>query len=104
MRQILQNMSSGETSLIKVPVPQQGKTDVLIRSSCSLISIGTERMMVEFGKANMLSKARQQPEKVKMVLEKVKTDGLATYNALFDGKKGPLSPENGYYFDLTSGY
>lgn len=78
MKQILQNMSSGETRLVDVPIPQYGKFDVQIQSSCSLISIGTERMLVEFGNANMLSKARQQPEKVKMVLEKVKTDGLAT--------------------------
>jgi hypothetical protein len=78
MKQILQNMSSGETRLVNVPVPQYGDTDVLIQSSRSLISIGTERMLVEFGKANMLSKARQQPEKVKMVLKKVKADGLAT--------------------------
>ena len=66
MKQILQNMSSGETRLVDVPVPQYGNTDALIRSSCSLISTGTERMLVDFGKANMLSKARQQPEKVKM--------------------------------------
>ncbi|CAK8717239.1 Myo-inositol 2-dehydrogenase [Candidatus Electrothrix gigas] len=78
MKQILQNMSTGETRLTDIPVPQYGKTDLLIQSTHSLISIGTERMLVEFGKANMLSKARQQPEKVKMVLEKVKTDGLAT--------------------------
>ena len=78
MKQILQNMASGETRLVDVPVPNYRETDVLIQSSCSLISIGTERMLVEFGKANMLSKAWQQPEKVKMVLEKVKTDGLVT--------------------------
>ncbi|WP_446009478.1 bi-domain-containing oxidoreductase [Candidatus Electrothrix sp.] len=78
MKQILQNMFSGETRLVTIPVPKTPKTGVLIKSSSSLISIGTERMLVEFGKANMLDKARQQPEKVKMVLEKVKTDGLAT--------------------------
>jgi len=78
MKQILQNMATGETSLVDVPVPKHRKTDVLIQSSYSLISIGTERILVEFGKANMLSKARQQPEKVKMVLEKVRTDGLVT--------------------------
>jgi len=78
MKQILQNMSTGVTRLVDVPVPKYSNTDVLIQSLSSLISIGTERMLVEFGKANILSKARQQPEKVKMVLEKVKTDGLLT--------------------------
>ena len=78
MKQILQNMSTGETSLVDVPVPNFGKTDLLVKTSCSLISSGTERMLVEFGKAGILAKARQQPEKVKMVLEKVKTDGFLT--------------------------
>lgn len=83
MRQILQNLSSGETRLATVPVPAVGSGNVLIQTRCSLISIGTERMMVEFGKANLLDKARQQPEKVKMVLDKVGTDGLAaTYDAV----------------------
>jgi len=83
VRQILQNLSSGETRLATVPAPSVGRGQVLIRTQCSLISIGTERMMVEFGKANLLDKARQQPEKVKMVLEKVGTDGLAaTYSAV----------------------
>ena len=30
----------------------------------SLLSVGTERMLVDFGKANLLNKARQQPDKV----------------------------------------
>ena len=91
MKQILQNMSSGETCLVEVPIPHYGETDVLIQSRTSLISIGTERMLVEFGKANMLSKARQQPEKVKMVLEKVKTDGLlATIDAVRSKLDQPL--------------
>ncbi len=64
MKQILQNMSTGETRLVNVPVPNYTKTSVLIQSTNSLISIGTERMLVEFGKAGMLEKARQQPEKV----------------------------------------
>ena len=78
MKQILQNMGSGETSLTKVPTPSCSKTGLLIQTTNSLISIGTERMLVEFGKASMLQKAHQQPDKVKMVLEKVSTDGLAT--------------------------
>lgn len=78
MKQILQNMGSGETSLAKVPTPSCSNASILVQSTNSLISIGTERMLVEFGKANILQKARQQPDKVKMVLVKVATDGLAT--------------------------
>jgi len=78
MKQILQNISSGETHLADVPDPKYGSNELHIQSNCSLISIGTERMLVEFGKANLIAKARQQPEKVKMILEKIKTDGLIT--------------------------
>ncbi len=78
MHQVLQNMSSGETLLVEAPSPKSKTGQLLIQSKASLISAGTERMLVEFGQANLLEKARQQPDKVKMVLEKVRTDGLAT--------------------------
>jgi predicted dehydrogenase/threonine dehydrogenase-like Zn-dependent dehydrogenase len=78
LKQVLQNMGSGETSLVTAPSPQAKSGQLLIHTSISLISAGTERMLVEFGQANFLQKARKQPEKVKMVLDKVKTDGLAT--------------------------
>lgn len=78
MKQILQNLGNGETILVDAPVPASKSHHLLINTSCSLISLGTERMLVEFGRANLLQKARQQPEKVKMVIDKVKTDGLAT--------------------------
>ena len=76
MRQILQNLSSGETELAEVPCPRVKAGHLLIRSTASLVSAGTERMLVEFGKANLIDKARQQPDKVRMVLDKIKTDGL----------------------------
>lgn len=78
MKQILQNMGSGETSIITSPDPQNKSGHVLISSTTSLISVGTERMLVDFGKASLIDKARKQPEKVKMVLDKVQTDGLLT--------------------------
>ena len=76
MKQILQNMSTGQTELTEAPCPRVSDGQVLIRTSQSLISVGTERMLVKFGKASLLDKARQQPDKVKMVLDKVRTDGL----------------------------
>ncbi|MND32671.1 alcohol dehydrogenase [compost metagenome] len=78
MKQILQDMAKGGTSVTLAPAPQVSREHVIINSSVSLISAGTERMLVGFGKASYLEKARQQPEKVRMVLEKVKTDGLMT--------------------------
>jgi len=76
LKQVLQNLKSGETILADVPVPLAGQGDLLIRTARTLVSAGTERMLVDFGKANLLDKARQQPDKVRMVLDKVKTDGL----------------------------
>jgi predicted dehydrogenase/threonine dehydrogenase-like Zn-dependent dehydrogenase len=76
MKQVLQNLSSGETVLENVPVPAVTSGGVLIRTSLTLVSAGTERMLVDFGKGNLLQKAKSQPDKVKQVIEKVKTDGL----------------------------
>lgn len=78
MKQILQDMAKGGTSIVEAPAPFVSQGQLLINTTCSLISAGTERMLVHFGKASYLQKARQQPEKVKMVLEKIRTDGLAT--------------------------
>ncbi len=76
MKKLFQDVSNGNTIIEELPRPQCKKGHVLIKTSKSLISAGTERMLVDFGKANYLEKARQQPEKVKMVLDKVRTDGL----------------------------
>ena len=78
MKQILQDMAKGATDIVEAPAPSVTRGTVLIDTKITLISAGTERSLVDFGKASMLDKARQQPEKVKMVLEKVKTDGLMT--------------------------
>lgn len=78
MKQILQDMANGNTYVAEAPAPVAGRGSVLIHSRVSLISAGTERMLVDFGRASYLEKARQQPEKVRMVLEKVRTDGLMT--------------------------
>jgi threonine dehydrogenase-like Zn-dependent dehydrogenase len=76
MNQILQNLSNGETAVAEIPTPKPRAGNNLVQTTASLISIGTERMLVDFGKAGFLSKAKQQPDKVRMVLNKVKTDGL----------------------------
>lgn len=91
MKQILQNLKNGETELTEIPCPVVGRGQVLIQTCSSLISVGTERMLVDFGKASLLDKARQQPEKVKMVLEKISTDGLfATLDAVQSKLGQPL--------------
>jgi len=83
MKQIIQNLKTGETELMEVPCPTVKPGHLLVKTAFSVISAGTERMLVEFGKANYLSKAKQQPDKVKQVLDKLKTDGiLSTLNSV----------------------
>lgn len=91
MKQIIQDLKSGATILEEVPVPQVKAGYVLIQTTRSLVSLGTERMLVEFGKANLVDKARQQPDRVKQVLDKIKTDGLQpTLEAVFNKLGQPL--------------
>ncbi|WP_281633893.1 bi-domain-containing oxidoreductase [Flavobacterium luteolum] len=91
MKQIIQSFKTGETILEEVPAPLVAKGHVLIKSTHSLVSLGTERMLVEFGKSNLISKARQQPDKVKQVLDKIKTEGLLpTLEAVFNKLGEPL--------------
>lgn len=91
MKQIVQDMKNGGTILEEVPVPQVKAGYVLIKTSRTLVSLGTERMLVEFGKASLIDKARQQPDKVKQVLDKIKTEGLQpTLEAVFNKLGQPL--------------
>lgn len=91
MKQLIQSFKTGKTILEEVPAPQLKKGAVLIQTTRSLVSLGTERMLVEFGKANLIQKARQQPDKVKQVLEKIQTDGLMpTLETVFNKLDQPL--------------
>jgi predicted dehydrogenase/threonine dehydrogenase-like Zn-dependent dehydrogenase len=91
MKQILQSLKTGATEVVEVPCPRPGRGQLLIRSSCTLVSAGTERMLVEFGKAGWVSKARQQPDKVRMVIDKIRVDGLMpTLEAVFNKLDQPL--------------
>lgn len=78
MLQLLQNLDTGETEIVDVPSPAPKKGHALIATKKSLVSAGTERMLVDFGKANLIQKALSQPERVKDVLQKVKTDGISS--------------------------
>lgn len=91
MNQIIQDLSSGGTILAEVPAPLVKPGHVLIQTTRSLVSLGTERMLVEFGKSNLYQKARQQPDKVIEVINKIKTDGLRpTINAVFSKLGQPI--------------
>ena len=83
MKHLLQNLENGETTIIDIPAPEVEDGHLLIETSVSLVSPGTEKMLIDFGNAGYLKKITQQPDKVKKVLDKVKTDGLlSTYEAV----------------------
>lgn len=91
MKQVIQHLGTGITELVEVPCPQPKKGHILIRTRFSLVSVGTERMLVEFSRASLIEKARKQPEKVRQVLEKVKTDGaFATFEAVSSKLDQPI--------------
>lgn len=92
MKQILQSLSTGATRLDDVPAPVTGRGQVLIHTRASLVSAGTERMLVEFGQAGLIAKARQQPDKVRQVIDKARSDGvLATLEAVRSKLDQPLA-------------
>ena len=91
MQQIIQDLKDGKTILEDVPVPQIKLGHILVKTLRTLVSVGTERMLVDFGKANFIDKARQQPDKVMQVLDKVKTDGIRpTYESVMNKLGQPL--------------
>ena len=77
MLQLLQNLGNGVTEVVDVPAPGPRRGALLIQSRLSLVSAGTERMLVDFGKAGLIGKVLRQPERVREVWAKVKANGLA---------------------------
>ncbi len=77
MKQVLQHLGNGKTTVADVPRPAIAPGTLLIRTAASLISAGTERMLVDFGRGSLIDKVRQQPDKVTQVLAKMRTDGVA---------------------------
>src|SRR5215475_9183890 len=91
MKQVIQNLRSGTLELLEVPCPSAAPGHFLIQTRSTVISAGTERMLVEFGRAGLVAKARQQPEKVRQVLDKIKSDGLLpTLEAVFTKLDEPM--------------
>ncbi len=92
MKKVFHSFSTGQTSLLDAPSPSVSPGQVLVKTSCSLLSSGTERMLIEFGKANIVEKVRQQPEKFHQALEKIGNDGIiATYDAIKSKLDQPIS-------------
>ena len=78
MKQIVQNMKDGQTEIIDVPIPATQPGYILVRTGASLVSAGTERMLVEFAEKNFVGKARSRPDLVRQVIQKAQRDGILT--------------------------
>lgn len=91
MKQVLQNLRTGKTEVADVPSPAPSKNKILIRTRRTLISAGTEKMLIDFSKAGFINKACQQPDKVRMVLDKIRSDGFQpTLEAVLNKLDQPL--------------
>jgi len=76
MKQIIQSYKTGKMEMIEVPIPACGENGILVQTSYSLISAGTEKMLIDIAKKSMLGKAKARPDLVQQVLNKVKKEGL----------------------------
>jgi predicted dehydrogenase len=92
MKQLLQNMKTGETGIVDVPVPVVRPGFVLVHTGASLVSAGTERMLVDFAEKNLVEKARSRPDLVRQVIQKARKEGvLATVEAAFNRLDQPMA-------------
>jgi predicted dehydrogenase/threonine dehydrogenase-like Zn-dependent dehydrogenase len=92
MKQLLQNLKDGQTIIAEVPVPVVRPGMALVRTAASLVSAGTERMVVEFAEKNLLGKARSRPDLVRQVLDKARREGLlTTVEAAFNRLDQPMA-------------
>jgi predicted dehydrogenase/threonine dehydrogenase-like Zn-dependent dehydrogenase len=92
MKQVLQNLSSGSTLVEDVPAPLVRGGALRIATAVTLVSAGTERMLVDFARGSLISKAKQQPDKVRQVLQKARTDGVsATLDAVLSKLDQPMA-------------
>ena len=83
MKILTQNLKNGKTDVLEVPSPSKETNKICVVNNYSLISTGTESMIVNFGKSGWVNKALQQPERVKDVINKIKSSGISeTYRAI----------------------
>jgi predicted dehydrogenase/threonine dehydrogenase-like Zn-dependent dehydrogenase len=92
MRTLIQYLDTGRSELTESPVPRPLGRSVLVETRATIVSVGTERMLVEFGRASLLEKARQQPDRVRQVLEKARVDGVGpTLDAVRSKLAAPIA-------------
>jgi len=92
MKQLLQNLKNGKTVVEEVPIPSPRAGMALVKTAASLVSAGTERMVVEFAEKSLVGKARSRPDLVSQVIEKAKREGIVpTLQAAFNRLDQPMA-------------
>ena len=92
MKQLLQNIKTGKSSVEDVPTPTPREGQALVKVEATLVSAGTERMIVEFAQKGLLGKARSRPDQVRQVLDKAKREGvLPAVQAAFNRLDQPMA-------------
>ncbi len=92
MKQLLQNVKNGNTTIEEVPMPTPREGMALVKIATSLVSAGTERMIVEFAEKNLVGKARSRPDLVKQVIDKARREGIVpTLQAAFNRLDQPMT-------------
>ncbi len=92
MKQVIQSFKTGELSVSDVPAPLPPASGVLVQTAASLVSAGTERMVVDFAEKNLLQKARSRPDLVRQTVDKARREGvLTTLDAVQNRLDQPMS-------------
>ena len=90
MKYLIQNIFDGKIEINEASIPKLNNNEVLIKTIYSLISSGTERSLIEFGKSNILKKIKDNKERVGTVIDKIKNDGLITTLDLVEKINKPI--------------
>ena len=107
MKQLIQSYKTGELGVYEVPAPICGENGVLVRTKTSLVSAGTEKMIVDLAKKSLLGKAKARPDLVKQVVNKMKQEGVdpdildkepsslfsTIYNSLYEALESKSVPQ-----------
>ncbi len=88
MKQLLQNVSTGDLTVNEVPRPNRSAASLLVANRYSLISAGTERAVLALGRASLVSKARARPDLARQVVQSVRTEGMSATYAKVRGRLG----------------
>ena len=76
MQQVIENLKTGKVQLVETPVPSCGPDEILVKNVASLISPGTEKLLIEMGQKNLVGKAMARPDLVSLAYQKAKKEGF----------------------------